>query len=189
MNESDSVQVLVKQAQQGVTEAFDALMLHYQVRVARLVARYIFDPSDVPDVTQEVFIKVLAALPHFRGDSRFYTWLYRIAINTAKNYLVARARQPLNHAVSLEDAEEFLPVQLGPERLLISAEILAKTFAAINHLPRELREAILMREMDGLSYEDIALCMGCPVGTVRSRIFRARVAVIAEVSVFLQDNQ
>lgn len=187
MKEIVSVQSLVTQAQHGDRMAFDALMLHYQSRVSKLIARYIREPYDVSDVTQEAFIKALTALPRFRGDSTFYTWLYRIAINTAKNHLAARAHQPLDNPISIEDAEAMhrLKENIGPERILIGAEILRKTFAAIHNLPRELRDAILMREIEGLSYDEIADRMQCPIGTVRSRIFRARESIVTQISPYL----
>jgi RNA polymerase sigma-70 factor (ECF subfamily) len=173
---------LVARVQQGDKKAFDLLVLKYQHKVANLVMRYIKDPGDTLDVTQEAFIKAYRALPNFRGDSAFYTWLYRIAINTAKNYLVAQGRRPPGTDVDAEAAEQLdagaaLKEQATPERELLSDEIARTVQSAIDELPEDLRTAITLRELEGLSYEEIAKTMSCPIGTVRSRIFRARDAI------------
>jgi len=180
-------QQLVAKVQQGDTRAFDLLVLKYQHKIFGLIGRYIRDADEVQDVAQEAFIKAYKALPNFRGDSAFYTWLYRIAINTAKNYLVSRSRRPPGTDVELEDAQYHesgggLRELENPENALFGAELKAVVEAAISALPEDLRTAITLREFDGLSYEDIAELMDCPVGTVRSRIFRAREAIDALVS-------
>jgi RNA polymerase sigma-70 factor (ECF subfamily) len=173
---------LVRRVQCGDKSAFDVLVLRYQHKVQKLVMRYIRDPMAAEDVAQEAFIKCYRALPGFRGDSAFYTWLYRIAINTAKNALVAGKRRPLEYALDTQDPEEYeLQARLTdgetPEQLLLTEEIRETVNGAMQDLPEELRSAILLREIDGLSYEEIAATMDCPVGTVRSRIFRAREAI------------
>ncbi|BCX89136.1 RNA polymerase sigma-70 factor, ECF subfamily [Methylomarinovum tepidoasis] len=173
---------LVRRVQQGDKKAFDLLVLKYQPKIVQLISRYIRDPSEALDVAQETFIKAYRALPRFRGDSAFYTWLYRIAINTAKNHIAARARRPSDSEIELETAEQFegavrLKDQETPEGILLSEEIADAVRQAIEELPDELRTAIILREFEGLSYEEIAQAMGCPVGTVRSRIFRAREAI------------
>jgi RNA polymerase sigma-70 factor (ECF subfamily) len=174
---------LVRRVQQGDKTAFDVLVRKYQHKVVKLVARYVSDHSEALDVTQETFLKAYRAIRKFRGDSAFYTWLYRIAINTAKNYLVAQSRRPLETDVDLqlENVEGPGPQSLRenatPENLLLRDEIEATVYGAIEALPEDLRTAITLRELEGLSYEEIALAMGCPVGTVRSRIFRAREAI------------
>lgn len=175
----DSDQQLVKRVQQGDKRAFDLLVLRYQHRIAGLVSRFIHDSHEVQDVTQEAFIKAYRALPGFRGESQFYTWLYRIAINTAKNYLVARKRRPPSGDVDIDDAMFFedqsaLKDIASPERNLMSEQLMAVVNDAIKMLPEDLRTALTLREYDDLSYEEIAEVMECPVGTVRSRIFRAR---------------
>ncbi len=173
---------LVTRVQNGDKKAFDILVLKYQHKVAKLISRYIRDSDEVQDVTQEAFIKAYRALPGFRGDSAFYTWLYRISVNTAKNYLISRSRRPPSVDVDAEDAEQFesasaLKEFATPERLLFKSEIEKTVFDAIDRLPSDLRTAITLRELEGLSYEEIAQSMDCPVGTVRSRIFRARDAI------------
>ena len=173
---------LVDRVQRGDNRAFDLLVLKYQHRILGLVSRYVQDADEVQDVTQEAFIKAYRALPGFRGDSAFYTWLYRIAINTAKNHLVSRSRRPPGADVEVEDAEHFesggaLRALENPENALFGEELKAVVEAAIEELPEDLRTAVTLREFDGLSYEDIADVMECPVGTVRSRIFRAREAI------------
>lgn len=178
---------LVARVQKGDTRAFDLLVLKYQHKIFGLISRYVRDADEVQDVAQEAFIKAYRALPNFRGESAFYTWLYRIAINTAKNYLVSRARRPPGTDVELEDAEYLengssLRDIETPENVLFGAELKAVVERAISALPEDLRTAITLREFDGLSYEDIADIMDCPVGTVRSRIFRAREAIDALVS-------
>lgn len=182
MGELQIDQELVKRVQAGDKSAFDVLVRKYQHKIANLVSRYIHDPAEVLDVTQDAFLKAYRALPRFRGDSAFYTWLYRIAINTAKNYLVSRDRRPPTGDIDAEDAIYFeaagaLRDNATPERLLLRDEIKATVNDAINKLPSDLRTAITLREMEGLSYEEIATAMDCPVGTVRSRIFRAREAI------------
>ncbi|MEQ8263035.1 RNA polymerase sigma factor RpoE [Pseudohaliea sp.] len=173
---------LVDRVQRGDNRAFDLLVLKYQHRILGLVSRYVQDADEVQDVTQEAFIKAYRALPGFRGDSAFYTWLYRIAINTAKNHLVSRSRRPPGADIEVEDAEQFesggaLRDLENPENALFGEELKAVVEAAIEELPEDLRTAVTLREFDGLSYEDIADVMECPVGTVRSRIFRAREAI------------
>jgi len=173
---------LVVRVQQGDKSAYDLLVIKYQHKIIQLVNRYVKDPSEAQDVAQETFIKAYRALGNFRGDSAFYTWLYRIAINTAKNYLVARARRGFDVQVDVQDAEQIenAPQLQGmetPERLLLNQEIVEVIKAAIDKLPEEMRIAIMLREFEGMSYEEIALAMDCPVGTVRSRIFRAREAI------------
>ena len=176
-------QELVARVQRGDKKAFDLLVRRYQSKILLLVGRYIRDPGESQDVAQEAFIKAYRALPGFRGESAFFTWLYRIAINTAKNHLQSRSRLPVSDGdVDIEDAEQLdsaprLKDQETPEHLLLTEELGAVITAAIEELPEELRTAILLREMDGLSYEEIADVMACPVGTVRSRIFRAREAI------------
>ncbi len=180
-------QQLVAKVQKGDSRAFDLLVLKYQHKIFALISRYVRDRDEVQDVAQEAFIKAYKALPSFRGESAFYTWLYRIAINTAKNYLVSRSRRPPGSDVELEDAEYFesgggLREIENPENALFGAELKAVVDGAISALPEDLRTAITLREFDGLSYEEIADIMACPVGTVRSRIFRAREAIDALVS-------
>jgi RNA polymerase sigma-70 factor (ECF subfamily) len=175
-------QQLVARVQKGDTRAFDLLVLKYQHKIFGLIGRYVRDADEVQDVAQEAFIKAYKALPNFRGESAFYTWLYRIAINTAKNYLVSRSRRPPGTDVELEDAEYLenggsLRDIESPENVLFGAELKVVVERAISALPEDLRTAITLREFDGLSYEDIADIMDCPVGTVRSRIFRAREAI------------
>ena len=178
---------LVARAQRGDKQAFELLVEKYQRKLARLLSRFIRDPAEVEDVTQEAFIKAYRALPAFRGDSAFYTWLYRIGINTAKNYLMAMGRRaPTSTEVEAEDAEGFdegeqLRDINTPESLLLSNEIAETVTSTIDKLPEELRKAIQMREIEGMSYEDIAQAMNCPIGTVRSRIFRAREAIAEQL--------
>lgn len=179
---TDDDQQLVKRVQNGDKRAFDLLVLKYQHRILGLVVRFVHDPHEAQDVTQEAFIKAYRALANFRGDSAFYTWLYRIAINTAKNYLVARNRRPPSSDVDSNDAEFYdgehgLKDMASPERLMLRDEIDDTVQHSIKQLPEDLRRALTLREFEGLSYEDIANVMQCPVGTVRSRIFRAREAV------------
>ena len=181
MTASDTDQQLVQRAQRGDLRAFDLLVLKYQGRIAALVSRYVSDAGEVEDVTQEAFIKAYRALGKFRGDSAFYTWLYRIAANAAKNHLVAKGRRPGADA-TIEDAEGFdegglLSESASPEALAMGGELAEVVESALNALPEELKAALMLREFDGLSYDDIADVLGCPVGTVRSRIFRAREAI------------
>jgi RNA polymerase sigma-70 factor (ECF subfamily) len=175
-------QELVERVKRGDKKAFDLLVLKYQHKIVKLVSRYIYDQDEVLDVAQDAFIKAYRALPRFRGDSAFYTWLYRIAINTAKNYLVSQGRRPPESDIDAEEAEQY---EVGaslrdigsPERVALKDEIESVVYKAIDNLPEDLRTAITLREMEGLSYEEIATAMDCPVGTVRSRIFRAREAI------------
>ncbi|WP_394752518.1 RNA polymerase sigma factor RpoE [Crenothrix sp.] len=181
---------LVLKVQQGDKKSYDLLVLKYQHRIIQLVNRYVKDPSEAQDVAQEAFIKAYRALGSFRGDSAFYTWLYRIAINTAKNYLVARTRRSSDYEVDIQDAEasENAPQLQGmetPERLLISQEIVDTIKTAIEKLPEDMRIAIMLREFEGMSYEEIAETMDCPVGTVRSRLFRAREAIDSKLNPLL----
>ncbi len=173
---------LVRRVQQGDKSAFDLLVIKYQHRIIQLVNRYIKDPSEAQDVAQEAFIKAYRALGNFRGDSAFYTWLYRIAINTAKNYLVSRSRRHSDYHLDIQDAEQVgnapqLQGMDSPDYLLMNDEIITVIKSAIEKLPEEMRIAIMLREFEGMSYEEIAQAMECPVGTVRSRIFRAREAI------------
>jgi RNA polymerase sigma-70 factor (ECF subfamily) len=174
---------LVRRVQRGERGAYDLLVLKYQHKVVKLVMRYLRDPADAEDVAQEAFIKAYRALPQFRGDSAFYTWLYRIAINTAKNALAARERNPVSYDLDLQGNDESTDVVARlkdpetPEGLALTEEIRTTVNAAISELPEELRTAIVLRELEGMSYEEIAESMDCPVGTVRSRIFRAREAI------------
>ena len=182
MPDNVSDRELVERVQRGERKAFDLLMLKYQHRIAKLIARYVQDPSEVLDVAQEAFLKAYRAIPRFRGDSAFYTWMYRIAINTAKNHLAAQARRPRESGVDVTDAEQFdsateLKEFATPEGLVLTEEIQRTVVAAIEALPEDLKVAITLRELEGSSYEDIARVMECPIGTVRSRIFRAREAI------------
>jgi len=183
---AETDQQLVAKVQKGDSRAFDMLVLKYQHKIFALIGRYVRDADEVQDVAQEAFIKAYRALPRFRGDSAFYTWLYRIAINTAKNHLVSRSRRPPGSDVEIEDAEHYeaggaLRDIENPENALFGAELKAVVENAISSLPDDLRTAVTLREFDGLSYEDIAEIMDCPVGTVRSRIFRAREAIDVQV--------
>jgi len=174
---------LVRRVQRGDKGAFDVLVLKYQHKVVKLVMRYVRNPAEAEDVAQEAFIKAYRALPQFRGDSAFYTWLYRIAINTAKNAVVSRDRSPVDYDLDLQNPDESydmhgrLKDSETPEGLVLTDEIRGTVNAAIDALPEDLRTAIVLRELEGLSYEEIAATMECPVGTVRSRIFRAREAI------------
>ena len=187
MSDRDIDRQLVARAQRGDKQAFELLVEKYQRKLARLLSRFIRDPAEVEDVTQEAFIKAYRALPAFRGDSAFYTWLYRIGINTAKNYLMAMGRRaPTSTEVEAEEAEGFEEGEQlrdinTPESLLLSNEIARTVNSTIEGLPEELRTAIQMREIEGMSYEDIAKAMDCPIGTVRSRIFRAREAIAEQL--------
>ena len=187
MGDRDIDQQLVERAQGGDKQAFGLLVSKYQRKLGRLLSRFIRDPGEVEDVAQEAFIKAYRALPSFRGDSAFYTWLYRIGINTAKNYLVAMGRRAptvtefdSDEAEGFEDGDQLRDINT-PESVLASKEIAATVQKAMEDLPDELRTAIELREIEGLSYEEIASIMNCPIGTVRSRIFRAREAIAARL--------
>jgi RNA polymerase sigma-70 factor, ECF subfamily len=187
MSDREIDRQLVTRAQHGDKRAFELLVEKYQRKLARLLSRFIRDPAEVEDVTQEAFIKAYRALPAFRGDSAFYTWLYRIGINTAKNYLMAMGRRaPTSTEVEADEAEGFEEGEQlrdinTPESVLLSNEIAETVNATIEQLPEELRTAIQLREIEGMSYEDIARVMECPIGTVRSRIFRAREAIAEQL--------
>jgi RNA polymerase sigma-70 factor (ECF subfamily) len=179
MGDNNVDQALVERVQNGDKKAFDILVQKYQYRLTKLISRYVYDQSEVMDVAQEAFIKAYRALPSFRGESAFYTWLYRIGVNTAKNYLVSQGRRPPSVDIDADEAgylegESELKEYATPEHLLVRDEIENTVQSAIEKLPEDLRTAITLRELDGLSYEEIAERMNCPVGTVRSRIFRAR---------------
>ena len=188
-------QQLVERAQRGDKRAFELLVLKYQRKLARLLSRFVRDAAEVEDVTQEAFIKAYRALPSFRGDSAFYTWLYRIGINTAKNYLMAQGRRaPTSTEVEAEDAEgledgELLRDINTPESMLLTKEIGETVNATMDALPEELRTAIQLREIEGMSYEDLAKIMDCPIGTVRSRIFRAREAIATQLRPLLDTSK
>lgn len=182
MGERSIDQALVERVQRGDKAAFDVLVLKYQSKIMQLAYRYVHDQDEAMDVAQEAFIKAYKALGRFRGDSAFYTWIYRIAINTAKNHLVASGRRPPRSDIDAQDAEQYdgatgLKEYATPERLLLKDEIKETIAGAIENLPDDLRTAITLRELEGLSYEEIAQAMDCPIGTVRSRIFRARDAI------------
>ena len=182
MTQDDNDQQLVQRVQKGDKSAFDLLVLKYQHRVLKLVGRFVSDAAEAQDVAQEAFLKAYRALPSFRGDSAFYTWLYRIAINTAKNTLVSNRRRPIDFDLDLQDPEQYdrqarLKEVDTPEGVLLTDEIREVVERAMQQLPEDLRTAIVLREIEGLSYEEIAEAMDCPVGTVRSRIFRAREAI------------
>ena len=182
---------LVKRVQQGDRSAFDLLVIKYQHKILKLIMRYVRDPSEALDVAQEAFMKAYRAAPSFRGDSAFYTWLYRIAINTAKNHLVALGRRPTHFNLDTQDPEQAealadLRDLDTPDGIAQSDEIRDTVNKAIRDLPEELRTAILLREIEGMSYEEIAQTMECPVGTVRSRIFRAREAIDRAIAPLLQ---
>jgi len=184
---SDSDKELVERAKQGDLRAFDMLVLKYQRRVFRLVSRLIKNTSEVEDVAQETFIKAFRAIQQFRGDSAFYTWLYRIAVNTAKNHLFSKGKRPitLSELAKNEDSESYDVIDAvsneSPEGNLAGLQIAEAVNNAVGKLPEELSTAVILREMDGLSYEEIAEVMNCPIGTVRSRIFRAREAIAQEL--------
>lgn len=182
MTQDDNDQQLVRRVQAGDQSAFNMLVLKYQHRVLKLVSRFVHDAAEAEDVAQEAFLKAYRALASFRGDSAFYTWLYRIAINTAKNALVSNRRRPVDFDLDLQDPEQFdrharLKEGDTPEGILLTEEIRQVVERAMEQLPEDLRTAIVLRELEGLSYEEIAEAMDCPVGTVRSRIFRAREAI------------
>jgi RNA polymerase sigma-70 factor (ECF subfamily) len=191
MSEQNVDQTLVERVQRGDKNAYNLLVTKYQNKVANLVSRYVRNQSDVPDLVQEAFIKAYRALPNFRGESAFYTWLYRIAVNCAKNHSVALGRKPPGTDVDVDDAEfydtgEALRENASPEKILLTEEIKKVIFDTMDQLPEDLRLAINFRELEGLSYEEIAVIMDCPVGTVRSRIFRARDAIEKKIRPLLQ---
>jgi RNA polymerase sigma-70 factor, ECF subfamily len=193
MSEAEQItdEQLVARAQEGETKAFEFLVRKYQHKIIQLVGRLVGE-ADAADVAQETFIKAYRALAGFRGQSAFYTWLYRIGINTAKNHIVSRGRRPSNQDIDIADAEQYghtehLSDVATPESMLLSEEIKQKVAEVINKLPADLRQAITLRELEGLSYEEIAEVMDCPIGTVRSRIFRAREAIDAVVQPLLND--
>jgi RNA polymerase sigma-70 factor (ECF subfamily) len=189
----DTDQELVRRVQRGDTKAFDLLFSRYQHKILSLIARFVKSPDEVEDVAQEAFIKAYRALPRFRGDSAFYTWLYRIAINTAKNHLVARSRRPPGSDIDVDDAEHIdgadgLKDFHDPASELARDELEAAINGALSELPDDLRSAVTLREFDGLSYEQIAGILDCPVGTVRSRIFRAREAIDQKIRPLLDSG-
>jgi RNA polymerase sigma-70 factor (ECF subfamily) len=186
MSNQSSDKKLVKRVQRGDKGAFDLLVLKYQHKIVNLVMRYVRDPDLALDITQEAFIKAYRALPRFRGDSAFYTWMYRIAVNTAKNHLAAQRRRPMNVELDFQDPDQYdLHAKLKetdtPEAITLSNELKNTVEQAIAALPEDLRTAIILREIEGMSYEEIAQTMECPVGTVRSRIFRARDAISKKI--------
>ena len=195
MSDRDIDQQLVERAQRGDKHAFELLVTKYQRKLIRLLSRFIRDAAEVEDVAQEAFIKAYRALPNFRGDSAFYTWLYRIGINTAKNYLVAMGRRaPTSTAMDAEEAEELGESELlqdvnTPENQMMSRQVAETVNQTLEKLPEELRTAITLREMEGLSYEEIASIMSCPIGTVRSRIFRAREAIAEQLRPMLDTGK
>ena len=191
MGDSSADKALVERVQRGDKKAFDLLVLKYQTKIVKLVSRYVRDQGDALDVTQDAFLKAYRALPNFRGESAFYTWLYRIAINTAKNHLVTMSRRPAE--VDLSGGDDDEPQLDGlqkemetPENLLLTKEIQDTIIQTIERLPDDLRTAITLRELEGLSYEEIATVMDCPIGTVRSRIFRAREAIDNQLQPLLE---
>ena len=182
MSERQNDQILVERVQAGDKRAFDLLVIKYQSRIINVIGRYLRDPVESMDLAQEAFIKAYRALPNFRGESAFYTWLYRIAINTAKNHLVAQSRRPPSDDIEATEAEQYegtsaLKETATPESMMLRDEIQNVIFSAIETLPEDLRTAITLRELEDMSYEEIAEAMDCPIGTVRSRIFRAREAI------------
>ncbi len=187
MSDREIDRLLVERAQRGEKHAFDLLVVKYQRKLARLLSRFIRNPAEVDDVAQDAFIKAYRALPSFRGDSAFYTWLYRIGINTAKNYLVSMGRRAptvtdfdAEEAETFDDGDQLRDINT-PESMLMSKQVAETVNEAMEGLPEELRTAIQLREIEGLSYEEIASIMNCPIGTVRSRIFRARDAIAAKL--------
>jgi RNA polymerase sigma-70 factor, ECF subfamily len=191
MSEQSIDQQLVERVQRGDKNAFNLLVSKYQHKVANLISRYVKNNSDVPDIVQEAFIKAYRALPNFRGESAFYTWLYRIAVNCAKNHSVSLSRKPPSNDIDVDEAELYdgggaLRESATPENILLTSEVKKVIFNTMNTLPEDLRLAINFREIEGLSYEEIATIMECPVGTVRSRIFRARDAIEKKIKPLLQ---
>ncbi|MFT6303855.1 MAG: RNA polymerase sigma-70 factor (ECF subfamily) [Granulosicoccus sp.] len=194
LSDKDIDLALVQRVQRGDKSAFDLLVLKYQHKIGHLVTRYVHDIHESQDVTQEAFIKAYRGLKNFRGDSAFYTWLYRIAINTAKNHLVTRSRKISDTGIDAADAEQFesggaLRENASPDRVMATEEIAQVVQETINQLPEDLRTAITLREFDGLSYEEIAMAMECPIGTVRSRIFRAREAIDTNLEPLLDEKR
>jgi RNA polymerase sigma-70 factor (ECF subfamily) len=195
MSDREADQALVEQVQRGDKRAFELLVAKYQRKIFRLLSRLIRDAAEIEDVAQEAFIKAYRALPNFRGESAFYTWLYRIAINTAKNYLVAQGRRaPTTTETEIDEAENFdegdqLRDVNTPDSMLLSKQVGEAVNRAIEKLPEDLRTAIILRELEGLSYEEIAETMNCPIGTVRSRIFRAREAIAEELRPLLDTSK
>ncbi|MHC1479882.1 RNA polymerase sigma factor RpoE [Frateuria aurantia] len=194
MGENDIDRALVERVQAGDKRAFELLVRKYQHKIVALISRYVHDHAECEDVAQEAFVRAWRALATFRGESAFYTWMYKIAVNTAKNYLVAQKRRPPTDDIAVDDAS-FLPgtdrmqEQATPERELMRQEIEQTVFSTVEALPEELRAAITMREVDGLSYEEIAVAMACPIGTVRSRIFRAREAIDEKLRPLLSERE
>ena len=185
---------LVERVQRGDKRAFDILVIKYQSKIFSIISRFISDHAEIHDVAQDAFIKAYRALPNFRGDSAFYTWMYRIAINTAKNYLTAKGRRPPQSDIDSQDAENYsvganLHEHASPETLLMRDQLKKVIFDTINDLPEDLKTAITLREIDGLSYEEIADSMNCPVGTVRSRIFRAREAIDEQMKPLIHNQE
>ncbi len=192
MSDKAADQQLVERVQKGDKRAFDLLVIKYQQRIMNVISRFVNDFAEVQDLAQETFIKAYRALPNFRGDSAFYTWLYRIGINTAKNHLVARGRRPPSADVDATEAEYYegessLKDQATPERIALTDEIGKVVFDAIEQLPEDLRMAITLRELEGLSYDEIAEAMDCPIGTVRSRIFRARETIDLKLKPLMEE--
>ena len=192
MNERELDLQLIKRIQNGEQQAFALLVRKYQTRVSNILTRYVRSSGDIPDVTQEVFIKVYKSLPNFRGDSAFYTWLFRITVNTAKNYLTSISRRPPASDIDAEEADSFdargaLKDEDNPESILHSQEVKRVILKAIGDLPDELKSAITLRELEGMSYDEIAQIEGCPIGTVRSRIFRAREAIDKQLKPLLEN--
>jgi RNA polymerase sigma-70 factor (ECF subfamily) len=195
MTDRDVDQQLVERVQRGDKHAFDLLVNKYQRKLGRLISRFVRDPAEAEDVTQDAFIKAYRALPGFRGESAFYTWLYRIGINTAKNHLLANKRRaPTSTPFDAEESESFEDASLlrevnTPENELMSKQVVGVVQASLQQLPEDLRSALTLREIEGLSYEEIALVMDCPIGTVRSRIFRAREAVAENLRPLLETSK
>ena len=186
MNSNETDAELVTRVQNGDSKAFDVLVIKYQQRVINLITRFVSDYSECQDIAQEAFMKAYKGLHNFRGDSQFYTWLYRIAANSAKNYLASKGRKVPAQGIDAQDAEFYdgesrLKDRETPENVMLTKEIEKTVFASIEALPDDLKTAIRLREMEGMSYDDIAQIMDCPIGTVRSRIFRAREAIDAEL--------
>ncbi|TEW45467.1 RNA polymerase sigma factor RpoE [Psychromonas algicola] len=192
MNERELDLQLIQRIQNGEQQAFSLLVRKYQTRVANILTRYVRSTGDIPDVSQEVFIKVYRSLPNFRGDSAFYTWLFRITVNTAKNYLTSQSRRPPASDIDADEADSYdgsgaLKDEDNPEAILHSQEVKRVILDTINNLPDELKSAITLRELEGMSYDEIAQIEGCPIGTVRSRIFRAREAIDKQLKPLLEN--